>query len=252
MTNARAHTARRFVVNFDIEDYFPSFNFGRVRGFFISNNDFKLSPGVATILAQIAIHNNELPQGSPCSPVIADLITHVLDVRLAQLAKSNRCMYSRYTDDITFSTNQIDLPSAIASGSSTASWALSSNVMKIVSKAGFTINTTKTRVQTAPSRQVVTGLTVNKKVNIHADYYRSARSMCNALFTKGIYHAPVTAAIPVATPPVALTSLLPLEGALNFIYSVKAQTDYREAADKRGSRRVPPPCIASSSTSNAS
>jgi RNA-directed DNA polymerase len=79
-----------------------SFNFGRVRGFFISNNDFKLSPKVSTLIAQIACHQNELPQGSPCSPVITNLITHILDVRLTQQAKKYGCKYSRYVDDITF------------------------------------------------------------------------------------------------------------------------------------------------------
>ena len=70
-----------------MQEFFPSFNFGRVRGFFIRNRDFALKKNIATIIAQIACHDNALPQGSPCSPVIADMIAHLLDVRLAQLAK---------------------------------------------------------------------------------------------------------------------------------------------------------------------
>ena len=192
VTNAKSHTARRYVLNFDLTDFFPSFNFGRVRGFFMANNDFKFNEKVATLIAQIAIHNNELPQGSPCSPVIADLITHVLDVRLAQLAKTHRCMYSRYADDITFSSNQKEFPLSIATSLVTPVWNLSEQLTKIVTKAGFAINSKKTRMHTSPGRQVVTGLSVNRKVNIQADYYRYARSMCNSLFRSGTYHKPST------------------------------------------------------------
>jgi len=64
-----------------LQDFFGSINFGRVRGFFIKDRNFALQPAVATILAQMACHNNALPQGSPCSPVISNLVGHVLDVQ---------------------------------------------------------------------------------------------------------------------------------------------------------------------------
>lgn len=104
--NARQHKRRRFVLNVDLKDFFPTFNFGRVRGFFLKNRDFALNESVSTILAQIACFEGSLPQGSPCSPVISDMIAHILDVRLAQLSKLHRVTYSRYADDLTFSTNQ--------------------------------------------------------------------------------------------------------------------------------------------------
>ena len=99
VSNAIQHKNRRYVLNIDLEDFFPSFNFGRVRGYFIRNNAFRLHDKVATIIAQIACFQNMLPQGSPCSPIIADLIAHILDVRLAQLARRNKLTYSRYADD---------------------------------------------------------------------------------------------------------------------------------------------------------
>lgn len=106
ITNAKNHKNKRYVFNVDLQDFFPSINFGRVRGFFIKNHHFSLEPKVATVIAQIACHNNELPQGSPCSPIISNLIGHLLDVRMANLAKKAKCTYSRYADDLTFSTNK--------------------------------------------------------------------------------------------------------------------------------------------------
>ena len=89
ITNAMMHINKKLVLNIDLNDFFGSFNFGRVRGFFIKNNNFKLDPHIATVIAQIACHDNQLPQGSPCSPVITNLITHALDIRLCSLARKH-------------------------------------------------------------------------------------------------------------------------------------------------------------------
>jgi RNA-directed DNA polymerase len=188
ITNARVHTNRRFVLNLDIQDFFPTINFGRVRGYFIKNNDFKLHQRVATVLAQIAC-NDSLPQGSPCSPIISDLVAHVLDVRLARLAKEHGCNYSRYADDLTFSTNEKEFPAQLATFSEgTATWDIGAALATTIANAGYNINQAKTRMQCRASRQTVTGLTVNRKVNIQAKYYRNARAMCYAAFQTGEYH----------------------------------------------------------------
>ena len=114
ITNAKQHRRRRMVLNVDLEEFFPSINFGRVRGFFVRDRNFALHPSVATILAQVACSGNHLPQGSPCSPVIANLIGHILDVHLVKLAGRNGCRYTRYADDLTFSTNKKEFPEPIA------------------------------------------------------------------------------------------------------------------------------------------
>jgi RNA-directed DNA polymerase len=190
ITNAKPHKNRRYVLNLDIADFFPSINFGRVRGFFWKSSDFRLHEDVATVIAQIACHKNSLPQGSPCSPIISNMVAHLLDLRMARIAKGNRCTYSRYADDITFSTNQKDFPKQLAyrdEAVSGSAWHLGSLLIDEIGKAGFSVNASKTRMQCRTSRQTVTGLTVNTKVNVRADYYRKARAMCNSLFGKGTY-----------------------------------------------------------------
>ena len=117
ITNARQHRNRRYVFNVDIQDFFGSINFGRIRGYFIADKNFQLQSKVATVLAQIACFENALPQGSPCSPIISNLIGHIVDIHLAKLAARVGCTYTRYADDLTFSTNKPTFPNQIATAS---------------------------------------------------------------------------------------------------------------------------------------
>lgn len=186
ITNAMMHLNRKNVLNVDLKDFFDSFNFGRVRGFFISNNHFRLNPDIATVIAQIACYDNKLPQGSPCSPVITNLITHILDIRLAALAKTLSCTYTRYADDITFSTRERLFPEQIMKeidGAYSAGHLLNTEIRR----AGFSLNLKKTRIQYKDSRQDVTGLTVNKKPNIKYEYWRTVKSQCHLLFKSGAF-----------------------------------------------------------------
>jgi RNA-directed DNA polymerase len=148
-----------------------------------------LHPNVATILAQIACHQNGLPQGAPSSPVISNLVGHILDIRLCKLASANGCTYSRYADDITFSTNKPDFPSSIArrNAGGTHQWEVADNLNNIVISSGFVINPMKTRMQYRTSRQAVTGLVVNRKVNIRTEYRRTVRAMTHRLFNTGSF-----------------------------------------------------------------
>lgn len=184
ITNAERHRNRKIILNTDIEDFFGSFNFGRVRGFFLKNRNFSLSENIATTIAQIACYNNALPQGSPCSPVISNLICHSMDVRLAKLAKRHSLYYTRYADDLTFSTNKRTLPSEIAIENGSR-YEIGSVFQREIHRSGFSINHNKTRVNFKDSRQVVTGLTVNKKINTHRNYWRLERSKCHYLFMTG-------------------------------------------------------------------
>lgn len=243
VSNARPHHRRRYVLNLDLKDFFPTFNFGRVRGFFIKNKAFELHENVATLIAQIACHENALPQGSPCSPIISDLLAHLLDVRLVRLAKGQRVTYSRYADDLTFSTNQKNFPEALASREDVegAEWVLGERLVNRIEAAGFAINPDKTRMQCRPARQLVTGLTVNEKVNIRSDYYLQARAMCHALFKTGTYWRNITILAPEAkdeTGPtlvakLPMESLGPIGGILSHIHHVKDQIDAREEIEKR-------------------
>ena len=226
-TNASVHKHRRYVLNLDLQDFFPSFNFGRVRGFFIKDNRFKLTEKVATVIAQIACHKDELPQGSPCSPIISNLLGHLLDLRLAQFAKKNKCSYSRYADDITFSTNLKEFPPALAEPipKRPPHWRLGAQLEREINRAGFKINPSKTRMQLRGSRQVTTGLIVNKKVNVRSEYYRTARAICHSLFSTGSYH--------LSDPATPVEGLHKIGGILGHIHYIKDRADIRPESERK-------------------
>ena len=220
-TNADLHKGRRFVFNADIKDFFPAINFGRVRGFLIGNEDFLLAPAVATLIAQLACFKNQLPQGAPSSPVISNLIANNLDIRLNRLAKSKRCTYSRYVDDLTFSTNLSDFPLRIAAPASPQSslWTAGNDLVAAVYKSGFQLNHAKSRMQFSTSRQEVTGLVVNNVINVPVEYVKLVRAMCNRLFIVG------AAFEQQQNGRLSLMSNARLGGMLAFIYQIKSRAD---------------------------
>lgn len=203
------HLNQRNVLNIDLKDFFDQFNFGRVRGYFISNKAFQLDPAVATVIAQIACYDNKLPQGSPCSPIITNLITHSLDIRLASLARDNSCTYTRYADDITFSTRKKEFPNNLASEQASG-YIIGSRLAAEVKRAGFSINPAKTRIQYKDSRQDVTGLIVNKKPGTKSEYWRTVKSQCHALFQTGNF-------LENSSNPPQAGNVFVLEGKLSFI-----------------------------------
>lgn len=182
ITNSQYHKNKRYVLNIDLKDFFPSINFGRVRGFFIKNKYFKLNEDVATLIAQIACYNNQLPQGSPCSPIISNLLALSLDKYLFSLSKRYRFTYTRYADDITISTNLREFPKEIAYfNEEEKKWFLGNKVIEVINNNHFNINFDKIRMQYKTSRQEVTGLVTNKKVNIKRSYIRETRAMLDNL-----------------------------------------------------------------------
>lgn len=173
--NAKVHKKPRYVLNIDLKDFFPSIHFGRVEGLF-KKPPYNLPQNAARTLAQICCFNDGLPQGAPTSPIISNMICNKLDSQLQRLAQKHRCYYTRYADDITFSTTMRSFPSAIASLSE-GKVNLGFELSKILEANRFEVNTEKIRLQTSEMRQEVTGLTVNKFPNVRRKFIRQIHAM---------------------------------------------------------------------------
>lgn len=179
VTNAEVHKNKRYVVNLDLLDFFPSINFGRVRSYFIKNNYFEINDDIATILAQLTCYKGTLPQGAPTSPLIANMICNIMDIRILKIAKKYCLDYTRYADDLTFSTNNKYFLNDYDK--------FLEDIKNIIHRSGFELNSKKTRLLFSNSRQEVTGLVVNKKISVPKEYYKNTRAMAHSLYKNGYF-----------------------------------------------------------------
>ncbi len=187
--NALLHKSHKYVFNIDLKDFFYSFDFNRVK-MALMYKPFNLNGekrNLAIWLAHLCTHPIEingnikavLPQGSPVSPVLTNIMCKRLDRRLNGLAKKFDAVYTRYADDITFSSNNdifnkeefVDELQRIIAIDNT----LEINGQKVIMGPELKINTKKTRLQRSDFRQEVTGLVVNEKLNVRRKYINNIR-----------------------------------------------------------------------------
>lgn len=226
ITNAECHRNRRFVLNLDLEDFFGSIHYGRVYGFFKTNKNFGLHGIIAHALANLICYENGLPQGAPTSPLASNFIAHILDIRLASLSKKHGVYYTRYADDLTFSTNKKTFPAGIAY-TNEGKAIIGVELNDIINKHGFSVNVGKTRLQFNDSRQDVTGLIVNKKVNVRREYVNSARVLVNKVFNDKVIYR-----IESKKTEEDICDLNYLMGVMAFIYNVRQSQLIRVLGDK--------------------
>lgn len=174
LTNATVHRNKNYVLNTDIQDFFPSFSFGRVLGFFKKNNAFMMDHKVAVALTNLCCYKKKLPQGAPSSPPITNLIFHIVDFKIIKLARKYNLDYTRYVDDLTFSTNEKSFPKV--------SQNFLNELNALITHEGFKLNEDKTHLEYKNSRQEVTGVIVNKKLNVHKEFYKNTRAMADNLY----------------------------------------------------------------------
>ena len=179
ITNAHKHKNKKFVMNIDLKDFFPSISFYRIKS---SLKNLGLDQDTALSIANLSTLHNVLPQGAPTSPILSNIICKKLDYKLRNLAFKNNCVYTRYADDITFSTNKYGVLSLENEN-------FLNSVVREIKKFGFKLNNKKTRVQHYSQRQEVTGLVVNEKVNVNRQYLRTVRAMLNNWEKAGLRHA---------------------------------------------------------------
>ncbi len=179
-TNARGHVGNNKIINIDLEDFFSAIIINRVIGLFMSK-PYELPKEVAVVLAQICCSPfGYLPQGAPTSPIVSNMICARLDNQMRKLARERKCVYTRYADDITFSSLTREFSRAIVSidyidGQIIIS--LGDILEAIIRDNGFKINRHKIRYRNRGMRQEVTGLVINEKVNVRRKLMRQVRAM---------------------------------------------------------------------------
>jgi RNA-directed DNA polymerase len=180
LTNAKKHTHKRFILNIDLKDFFHSIHFGRVQGIFMKP-PYNLPKEVALILAKICCYDGRLPQGAPTSPIVSNMICARMDSELRKLAREFKCThYTRYADDITFSTTFREFPEELAfieTAGEVPRTVVGEKLQRVINSNGFEVNENKIRLQRKNQHQEVTGLTVNQFPNVKRDFVREISSM---------------------------------------------------------------------------
>lgn len=193
LTNAKRHLETRarkqYVFNVDIKDFFPSITYYRVVGL-LTAKPYELPWKVANVIANLCCYKGKLPQGAPTSPIISNMICGKMDTQLLKLAKESKCIYTRYADDITFSSSLPSIPTSLAvTDERTGQLRAGDALQRIIEDNGFHINPDKVRLHTKFSRQEITGLTVNKFPNVPREYVRQIRAMLHAWEKYGLENA---------------------------------------------------------------
>ena len=195
--NARAHVGKNYVFNIDLKDFFPSIDASRIWGRFLiepfnlGNSDERKK--IANMIKTLCTTELEverlvdgdwkkekrlvLPQGAPTSPTITNAICEKLDRRLSGLSKRFGLKYTRYADDITFSSYRNTYKNKRGEKESiyTEDSSFRKELLRIITDQNFYIKKSKIRLQKRGYRQVVTGLSVNNKVNVSRKYIKDLR-----------------------------------------------------------------------------
>lgn len=179
--NAEPHVGRKLVVRVDLKDFFPSITFNQVRRVFSS---FGYTHQVSRLLANICCDQGRLVQGAPSSPALSNLVAKRMDSRVEGVKRflaskepkesQLKFYYTRYADDLVFSSDQEGLLSILPF------------LRQIVSDEGFTVNEDKLRIMRAARQQKVTGLIVNAKLNAPAKECRLLRNVLHGIRCHGV------------------------------------------------------------------
>lgn len=212
--NAKVHVNKKYVLNIDLKDFFPNISARQVKTIFFSRF-FDFNEQISTALTLLTTYEGKLPTGAPTSPVISNFVCHQLDSDLVNFCNDNNLSFTRYADDLTFSSD------------SAISEELTQDIIQVIRKNNFEINKKKLRLKSSNRKQTVTGLTVNKKVNVDRRLLKKIRAMLHDFKTNGIdaatqRHFNLKCEIETAH---RAKFIYRLEGYINFIGQVRGKGD---------------------------
>lgn len=195
LTNAQPHSGKAVVVKMDLAHCFPTLHFGRIRAFLVR---LGYSFEVATVLGVLMTECERQPveayqkdqvnpftkkvvcpavchvplspryavQGAPTSPGLCNALLRKMDARMIGVAKALGFTYTRYADDLTFSSD--DKNAAVGR--------LLGMAGQVVREEGFAVKREKTRVMRPHRCQRVTGVVVNQGTGLSREERRKMRA----------------------------------------------------------------------------
>ena len=160
LRNAKHHVGKQVVLKLDILHFFDSIRYSTVKDKVFPEEIY--AEPLRILLTMLCYHKDALPQGAPSSPAITNIILYEFDEQIGGWCRDRGIAYTRYCDDMTFSGNFSPVE-------------VIQFVRRELKKMGFLLNEQKTRIQRPGQQQTVTGIVVNEKLSIPADYRRKLR-----------------------------------------------------------------------------
>lgn len=158
ITNARKHINKNWMMNLDFNDFFHHISAQKVEELF-KKPPFGFNDELSHTLAALVSYKGRLPMGAPTSPVLSNFATLDLDNDLLGFSAEQSLTYTRFVDDLTFSSNcSIDASHFM-------------NIQEICKHHGFELNADKTAFYGPAHSKYVTGLLVGKQVDVPDEYY---------------------------------------------------------------------------------
>ena len=174
--NAKIHTGNKIVVNIDISNFFPNTKTEWIWLAFkkLLKNSYEACE--IRLLTEICSYNGALPMGAPTSPALSNLVLKSADKAIIKVTKRKKINYSRYADDLTFSSN------------SSSCITILPFVQDVLKHYGYHLDPKKTNIFRKGRRQCVTGLVVNQKVSVPRPIRKRLRAAVhNACMNKPIH-----------------------------------------------------------------
>lgn len=208
--NARFHKNQKKLLTLDIKDYFGSIKEKDVY-FFFKRLGYKKD--IAMILTKLCTKDKKIPQGAPTSPLLSNLITNMIDIRIFNFCKKHKIRYTRYADDMSFS-GDFDSDYIIKF------------VVGVLKDYNFKLNFNKIRNRKQGQCQEVTGIVVNEKLQAPKKIRKKLRQEIYYIKTLGLEKHLENIGINIETQDKYIDRLI---GKLNFVLFInKKDSQIRE------------------------
>lgn len=146
---ASNHCGAKWVLSIDLRDFFHTITSALVTSALTS---IGYRADQASKLSELLTLNQRLPQGAPSSPVISNLVFKPTDLKINELIAGMNVKYTRYADDLTFSSEDENFNIE----------SLKENVLALLHSDGWIVAEEKLKIAKAPNRLKVHGFLVHE------------------------------------------------------------------------------------------
>lgn len=150
LENVKYHRGKEAVLALDIKDFFSSIKMPKIEQIFLS---LGYSSNISNLMGKLCTYYDVLPQGAPTSPYLSNLYLTSFDETVGKFCLERDIRYTRYADDLTFSGKKEDLD-------------IVEYIQNLLFKLDLRLNQEKENLMNRSTRQVVTGIVVNDKLQV--------------------------------------------------------------------------------------